>query len=226
VDDVYIHHIERVFLLLREKLPLVLEANRYFEEETGIHNEAGNNNLVDALSHLSTLVQEAPQLDDNEQRDQVTHLEDHLRRSMMEAFEQVVKLRLGDLAELWEEHMSVARPLIASGDVRGVAGIDELDRLRRRMKTQLDDGRATKRETTWEAWQRGTDHLVEACRLSDELRDSLEEGVAAAKAKRNEREAAATARWGLRLGWAGIGATVVTTIMGIIGGYLLAGGKF
>lgn len=50
-------HIERIFWLLREKLPRVLAANRYFEEQTGLHNEAGRNNLVDALSHLGTLVE-------------------------------------------------------------------------------------------------------------------------------------------------------------------------
>ncbi|MDQ1596672.1 MAG: hypothetical protein QOI70_96, partial [Microbacteriaceae bacterium] len=93
VAGVGVTHIERVFGLLRDKLPRVFEANRYFEERTGLHNQAGTNNIVDAFSHLATLVEHGDELDDYAQGEQVAHLEDHLRRSMMEAFEQVVKLR-------------------------------------------------------------------------------------------------------------------------------------
>ena len=187
IDGVGVHHIERVFSLLRDKLPKVLAANRYFEEQTGIHNEAGTNNIVDAFSHLATLVEHAEELDDERQSEQVAHLEDHLRRSMMEAFEQVLKYRLGEIAELWDENLKTALPLRAQRRLTGAPTIAELEKLRRLIKELLDRGRETKRDITWEAWEEGTDFLVQACAASDQLMAALEESIAIAKAARVRR---------------------------------------
>jgi hypothetical protein len=214
VAGVRVEHIERVFWLLREKFPRVLEANRYFEEETGLHNEAGQNNIVDAFSHLATLVENAPELSPEEQRDQVTHLEDHLRRSMMEAFEQVVKERLGLLARLWDEHVKIAGPLLTRGELRGVAGYDELWRLRRRLAGHLDKGRASKRAVNWDSWEQGTDELVQACAIADDLHGKLEQGIAAAVAYDETKT-------GLRLGRVGIVVTIVISFVCLALGYLI-----
>lgn len=214
IAGVSVEQLERVFFLLREKLPLVLAANRYFEEQTGIHNEAGNNNLLDAFSHLATLVEKASELTPEEQRDQVTHLEDHLRRSMMEAFEQVLKQRLGDVARRWDEYLAEVRPLVLREELPGVATEAELNRLRRRVKVRLDRARASKRDTTWEAWQRGTEELVEACDYVEQLETRLREGLAAAASHRRDKK-------GWRIGWLGIaigafigvGGTVATLLL-------------
>ena len=58
-EGVYLDQLSRIFWLLREKLPRVFAATRFFEERTGLHNQAGTNNLVDALSHIGTLVEHA-----------------------------------------------------------------------------------------------------------------------------------------------------------------------
>jgi hypothetical protein len=99
VRGVYVEHVELLFGLINDRLAPVFEANRYFEEHTGIANKAGANNLTEALSHIGTLVEYAHAMDSNEQREQVAFFGDHLRRSMMESFEQVVKARLGKIKD-------------------------------------------------------------------------------------------------------------------------------
>jgi hypothetical protein len=47
--------------------------------------------IVDALSHIGTFFEAAPGLTKEEQRAQVTLFEDHLRRTMMEAWEQMIE---------------------------------------------------------------------------------------------------------------------------------------
>lgn len=213
IAGVHVEQLERTFGLLREKLPLVFAANRYFEEQTGIHNEAGNNNLIDAFSHLATLVEKADVLSPDEQRDQVTHLEDHLRRSMMEAFEQVLKQRLGDVAERWDDYITEVRPLVIRGELPGLASETELGRLRRRIKVRLERARASKRETTWEDWERGTEELVEACDYVEQLETKLMDGIAAAAAHRRDTK-------GWRIGWLGIAIGTVIGVAGIAAGIL------
>jgi hypothetical protein len=97
VRGVYVEHVELLFGLINDRLAAVFEANRYFEEQTGIANKAGSNNLTEALSHIGTLVEYGHVMNSDQQREQVAYFGDHLRRSMMESFEQVVKARLGKI---------------------------------------------------------------------------------------------------------------------------------
>jgi hypothetical protein len=207
-EGVYADQLSAVFWLLREKLPRVFAANRFFEERTGLHNQAGVNNLVDALSHMGTLVEHADRLDHAAQAQQVTLLEDHLRRSMMEAFEQLVKLYLGKAAQLWERHTHEVRPLILKGELRGVANPDELERLRVEVRDLLHKGRDLKRSPDWDDWERGTDLFIRACDAVDELYRRLEEGIAAAERyqviqRRRRAHAAATSAVGALAAGAG-----------------------
>jgi hypothetical protein len=180
--------LERVLILLRDKLPLVFEANRYFEERTGFHNEAGSNNLVDALSHFATLVENAEQLGPQGQAEQVALLEDHLRRSMMEAFEQLLKFRLADAAVLWEDYLEETMPLLEAGvELPGARSHDELTEKREEIAALLEVGRLSKREVSWEDWEEGTGALAEACGLTEKLLDGLEASLVAARRERRRR---------------------------------------
>ncbi len=181
IAGVEVAQLERIFRLLREKLPLVFEANRYFEEKTGFHNQAGANNLVDALSHFSTLIENADELGPEGQAEQVAHLEDHLRRSMMEAFEQVLKFRLSDAAALWQDYMREAHPLLERGvEIPGAIELEQLAERREKITSLLEIGRQSKRMTSWEDWEEGTGALVEACEQTDDLIEELERSIASA----------------------------------------------
>jgi len=187
IDGVDVEQLERIFWLLREKLPRVMAANRFFEEHTGYHNEFGANNLVDAFSHLATLVENAEQLGPAGQAEQVAHLEDHLRRSMMESFEQVLKYRLGEIADLWDEYVYFVRPLAEGRSTAGVTPLVDLEQRRKELGELLDQGRKSKRLTGWDDWERGTDALIRACGLAEALMHSLQTSLAAVEWYYNER---------------------------------------
>jgi hypothetical protein len=209
IDGVDVEQLKRVFWLLREKLPLVLAANRYFEEHTGFHNEAGHNNLVDALSHLGTLVENAESLGPAGQAEQVAHLEDHLRRSMTESFELVLKYRLGTIADLWDEYMYFVKPRLRDDGERGLASYQELEERRTKIQELLDDARSSKRLTTWDEWETGTEALVRACELSDELARRLNESLAATDLEQEAHRSR-------RLAVAGLAAGVVGVVVAVL----------
>lgn len=181
-------HVDRVVLVMREKHPHVLTANMRFEEETGFENKFGSNNLADALSHLGTLVENAENLSYEEQGRQVTLFEDHLRRSMMEAWEQMLDFQLGEIAELNEEYLEKARPLQVEHKLTGAPTAREIDQLRIQHKHLLEEGRRAKRDADWDSWQRGTDKLIQACASASALRQAVEQAIAAANAHQREVE--------------------------------------
>lgn len=182
IDGVDIEQLERVFKLLRERLPDVFKANRYFEEKTGFHNEAGTNNIVDALSHFATLIEQAEELGSEGQAEQVAHLEDHLRRSMMEAFEQALKFALSDAAELWDLYLDRAYPLLSAGkEVPGAVSLQSLMEMRQRIARLLEIGRQSKREASWEDWEEGTGALAEASDIAEELCEALNRSIRSAE---------------------------------------------
>jgi hypothetical protein len=186
LDGIYVEHLTRIIWVMREKYPRVLTANRRFEEETTYENEMGQNNLADALSHIGTLLTEAPDLDRAQQGGQVTLFEDHLRRSMMEAWEQMLDFQLGELDEMWPKYMQKARPLQMQHKLLGAPSASEIDKLRIRHKHLLDDGRQAKRAADWDGWEHGTDKLIEACETVSELKQRVEDSIASANAYRKD----------------------------------------
>jgi hypothetical protein len=229
VAGVHVDHLEKIAYVFREKFSRVLAANRFFEEETGLHNEVGHNNLNDALSHLGSLFEGADKMDYEQQGHEVHDLEGHLRRSMMESYELVVRQRLGQIAELWEKHDRLVRPLQERGELEGLPPLDQLSGLRVRIRNLINDGRGCKRGHDWDEWEKGTDHLIDACRTASELHDKLGAGLRAAEQHRNELEARERAEQAERKGSketdrgirAGVRTTVIASIVTLIlGGFI------
>jgi len=213
VAGIYVEHLERLFGLLTDHLPKVLESNRFFEEETGFHNEAGANNLVDALSHIGTLAENASNLGRDEQRDEITNFSDHLRRSMMEGFERTLKHRIGEIADSWAEYERDVRPLQERGDVRGVPTPEELATLRRRIRSQVEQGRACKRAASWDEWKQGAAHFAEACKLASELGSKLEQSIGGAQQYDRDRQST-------RRNWISVAIGTAIGIAGIVLGFV------
>jgi hypothetical protein len=206
---VFVPHVERIALVMREHYPKVLAANRFFEEETGIHNQLGSNNLNDALSHLGTLFEGAEDMSFTQQANEVHDFEGHLRRGMMESYEQIFRQRMGDVSTLWDKHDRVVAPLVAKGKLHGVHSEQDLERLRRRCKALLDEGRAAKRGHDWATWDTGTEALAEACQKATDLKHALDSDLAAGTQIRQHR---------LSLK-AGVITAVITTLVALPLGY-------
>lgn len=210
IAGIYAHHLDRLLKLLRERLPLVLESHWYFEDQTGYYNETGAHNLSDALSHIGTLAERAPQLSDREQGEQITQIEDHLRRSMMEGFESVVDSFLASTRnECWAEYILSVSPLVGKGKLAGASSSQELAAYQRRIERLQRDGRAKKRGTSWEEFEEGAGAFREAADAARELHDRLAHDIALARQYRRDRR-------NLRLAILGITATVILGVAGII----------
>ncbi len=211
VRGVYVEHVELLFGLINDRLAAVFEANRYFEEQTGIANKAGANNLTEALSHIGTLVEYAQEMDSNQQREQVAYFGDHLRRSMMESFEQVVKARLGKIKQegLWDRFNREVVPLLRAGKLPTAPTEEEVLALGRDTDHHLEEGRKLKREHEWTAWDVGAKHFAEACEASTKLIAALRHGIGAAEARRRSRKDRLLAVIGIGIGVAGIAVAVV-----------------
>jgi hypothetical protein len=211
VRGVYIAHVELLFGLINDRLAPVFEANRYFEEHTGIANKAGANNLTEALSHIGTLVEYAHDMNSDEQREQVAFFGDHLRRSMMESCEQVVKARLGKIKDegLLDRFNREVVPLLRKGKLPTAPTEESVRTLGAETANLLDEGRKLKRENKWSAWDAGAKNFADACDTSNQLVDALRQGIGAAEQYQRDRRS----KW---LGWAGLVVGIVGIVVGVI----------
>jgi hypothetical protein len=219
LEGVYKEHLARIMVVMREHYPRVLAANRFFEEETSIHNEVGANNLNDALSHLGTLIERANEMTCEQQGHEVHDFEGHLRRSMMESYELIYRQRMGKVSRLWSEHEALARSLQEEGKLRGVTDLDELERLRRKCRVLLDRGRAAKRGHNWDEWKAGTDALSEACQVANQLATALETAIGRANDYEKDEKRTQSSKRGLTIS---LVVTVVVALIAIPGTYLFA----
>jgi hypothetical protein len=211
VKGVYVEHVELLFGLINDRLAPVFTANRFFEEHTGIANKAGANNLSEALSHIGTLIEYAHDMDFNEQREQVALFGDHLRRSMMESFEQVVKARLGRIKDegLLDRFNAEVVPLLRDGKLPAAPTEETVRALGAETARLLDEGRKLKREHKWSAWDTGAKRLADACEKSNEWEDALRQGIGAAEQYRGERK-------NKLLMWIGIGVGALGIVAGVV----------
>jgi hypothetical protein len=206
VRGVYVEHVELLFGLINDRLAAVFEANRYFEEQTGIANKAGANNLTEALSHIGTLVEYAHKMDFDQQREQVAYFGDHLRRSMMESFEQVVKARLGKIKQegLWDRFNREVVPLLRAGKLPTAPTEEEVFAFGRETDHHLEEGRKLKREHEWTAWDTGAKHFADACEASTKLIAALRQGIGAAEQQQRSRKDRLLAVIGIGVGVLGV----------------------
>lgn len=197
--------------ILATRILTVMGAHRYAEEHARIYNRIGRNNLTEALSHLARLAESAPELSEAEQRDQLTHFEDHLRRTMMESFEVVAKARLGKLKQdgVWDRYYSGAARLVDHGKLPAVASAEEIRELELEVRFWMEEGRSRKNANTWDDWIYGADCLRSASDKADQLSCKLREAVGAAEDYRR-------GRLGLIVGVVGVIAGIVGAAVGFL----------
>jgi hypothetical protein len=189
INGVYVGNLERLLDVLQTRLRKVMEAHRFFEEHAQMRNRIGAANLNEALSHIGRLAESADDMTEEQQRDQVTHFEDHLRRTMMESFELVARARLGRLKQegITTKYSRQVVPLLTRGKLPHVAPAGEMLALQRECRRLMEEGRKRKDHYSWEEWDYGAECLAEACEKADSLSTMMRESVGAAEAYRRER---------------------------------------
>jgi hypothetical protein len=170
-------------------LPEVFAKQRDIETHTHERSIIGRQNLNEAFAHVGTLFLKAPDLNRDQQMEQLAHLEDHLRRVMMENFEQEVYAELGDI---WEQeprkgvgtlYEAKAAALIRSGKIHGHIHPDEVKKQNERISARVIEARRAKvADGDWGVWQDASDELKLAGKEAESLKKELGTAVDAAQA--------------------------------------------
>lgn len=204
----------RLSAIMCEQVPEVFRANRVIEQQTGYASEIGRNMMVDVLSHLGTLAV-GTTLDEAQQASQLAKIEEHLRRALLEHPEEVVRDRTVDVEERWLVYQREAFPYREQGTLPNAPRHRELEEIRTRIHTLLEQGRCKKpQETTWEESLTAAADITQAAALTNELADKLEQCIGAAQERRRaeKRDRAVALRWAV---------TLVVSVALAVGGYLL-----
>jgi hypothetical protein len=105
--------------------------------------------LVDVLSHLGTLASRTD-LTLDQQASQLSKIDEHLRRAIIEHPEEVVRNRIVDVRDRWSEYQREAFAYRREGKLRGVPRHQELEEMRKRLDACMESARSKKPdETTW-----------------------------------------------------------------------------
>jgi hypothetical protein len=190
-SGLYTDVLARAGYLIGEPLLEVLKASRRLEVVTGDINLVARQNLLEAFSHLGVLFTSGPSRDQAWQVEQVTHISDHLRRALMEGFEQALNVALADV---WndQDRRSVGRrydaivvPLVKRGKLMGhVAPADVLRRKDDILQRALEARDAKAGDGDWDDWKTAAQHFEMA---AEELRDLRREMGAAVDAADDKR---------------------------------------
>lgn len=198
----------RIAHVLADQLPEALSLNRIIEQRTGYTSQIGRTMLLDVLAHLGTLASQR-HLSPEQQATQLSKVEEHLRRTIIEHPEEVVRERIIQIRELWTEYQREAYGYRESDELRGTPRHSDLEAMRQRIDDLMESVRRVKPdETTWEESIDVSANMSEAAHLSGELADKLEQCIGAAKritaTKQQEVIAAARSRRSNRLTALGI----------------------
>ncbi len=184
----------RLAAVMCEQVPEVFRANRVIEQQTGYVSEIGRNMMVDVLSHLGTLAV-GVDLNEEQQASQLAKIEEHLRRALLEHPEEVVRDRTVDVEERWLVYQREAFPYRENGTLPNAPRHRELEEIRARIHTLLEQGRSKKpQETTWEESLTAAADITKAAALTNELADKLEQCIGAAQERRRAEERDAETR--------------------------------
>ncbi len=193
-SDLYPDALQRLSVIFGHHLADVLVRHRRVETLTGEKNVIGRQNLVEALAHLGTLFARAPELDRDEQLEQVAFLGDHLRRVMMESFEVEVYATIGahwnedEPKSIGRRYDAVAAPLIKKKKLMGVITPDEVQRRFDELSDKIVQARRAKiADGDWTAWTEAADDLEAAASEMRQLKREMGAAVDAAEDRRFNR---------------------------------------
>jgi ppGpp synthetase/RelA/SpoT-type nucleotidyltranferase len=137
----------RLARIMTEYVPEVSRLNRIIEQRTGYQSEIGRNMMVDVLSHLGTLASRQD-LTPEQQATQLSKIEEHLRRAIIEHPEEVVRERIVEVAKLWSEYQREAYAYREQGVLRGVPRHQDLEESRKRIDVLMESVRKVKPDET------------------------------------------------------------------------------
>ncbi|MGZ8755231.1 MAG: hypothetical protein ACXW15_08590 [Acidimicrobiia bacterium] len=177
----------RLVPILGTHLLDVFSKHREIESKAKTKNVIGRQNLVEALSHISVLFQQAPTFDRDEQLEQVAYIEDHLRRVMMEAFELATYDAIADLIDnefgpsLERQYYRRVAPLIRIGKLQGHITPAQYEKRFKDILEQCVSARKAKNaDGDWDAWNTASTDLQNATIAVGDLKREVRAAIDAA----------------------------------------------
>ncbi len=159
--------------ILATRVVDVHNAIRGAETQTHLESSIGRVNLNEAFSHVGELASNT----DLSAVDQASHLadiEDHLRRAVMEHPEQVVRGKIVEIEERWEEYLLDARSYRETKAMLGVPYHSELEDDRENIEALVNEARGMKTSRMeWDATLDIAAKLTDAARVARKLDDKL-----------------------------------------------------
>ncbi len=167
--------------ILATRVVDVHNAIRGAETQTHLESSIGRVNLNEAFSHVGELASNT----DLSAVDQASHLadiEDHLRRAVMEHPEQVVRGKIVEIEERWEEYLLDARSYRETKAMLGVPYHSELEDDRENIEALVNEARGMKTSRMeWDATLDIAAKLTDAARVARKLDDKLVQCIGAAR---------------------------------------------
>jgi len=211
---IYRSSLEEIVRIFGRDFAPVLKAHQRVEALTGEKNLIGRQNLLEAFGHLGILFAEAPNLSRDDQMKQVAYLADHLRRVMMESFEQEVYV---SLAAMWDQdnqrsvgrlYDAYAAPQIKKGALLQHITPDDLEeRLDQIQKDVLEARKRKVADGDFSEWIAAANELEGAAEELKKLRREVGAAVDAAVANRTAKR-----RWLISLG-VGVGLALIFNVV-------------
>jgi hypothetical protein len=203
--------IEKFLKLARDRYHQVDKANYFLESNTNI---SGSNiaitNQRDFLSHLCTLLQN-PKLSRDQQLDQISSAEEHLRRAIIESYQLVVSIKQKDIDTLIQNYIKLVVPIQRKEPTLSSAlTIQTIRKRQDEIKELKTKGRTAKSRNTWdEEWEQGVKVLLEAFVKAKNLEEELEKYIIRAQQRSDNKTQIWLASWGII-------ATVIVFILSLV----------
>jgi hypothetical protein len=185
--------LEQALSLIRDKFRLATEANVFLERKTRVSGiNIGIANQRDVTSHLASLLKTRG-TDAAARRQQETHLrhmEEHMRRAVMEPYERTVQLLTENLLKQIEDYRKniLSHPRCPEAFPNAPtlqelnAALDAVDQL-------CAEGRLSKLENAWtDAWELGVKKFVVAVTDLEKLIEQIEVRLVQAEQLRRHDE--------------------------------------
>lgn len=212
---------QRLRHILAVRVESVHTAIRGAETLTRLESNIGRVNFNEAFSHVGELAANEA-LSEADQASHLADIEDHLRRAVMEHPEQVLRGKLVEVFERWEEYLLEARTYRETKAMIGVPYHSDLEDDRQQIEVLMEEVRRAK--TPRLGWEETLDlaaKMTQAAAIARKLDDKLMQCIGAARElKADDVRNAATDR---RAGWSlktAIAAVVVAAAVAV-GGYVL-----
>jgi hypothetical protein len=217
--------IENFLELIKASYSLIDDANHFLEINTGV---SGINititNQRDALSHLYTILTKQD-LTHQDRLDQLSTLEEHLRRSIIEPYARAIALTSENVGKVYEAYKVEVLPLKeVDATLNSAPSQPQINaRLRKVNDSRLEARKAKRQNKLDEGWLDGVNKLIDAFEQFKDIESTLENYLIRArqiKATENQKDIGHTInndnKKQTRLSVWSIIATVLAFIFGVL----------